>query len=81
VVWGNEANTGNHGASPAVSLVAGGGGGGKLNTGANGRYLNLASYDWSQLLITCAHAMGLPSINKIGDLGMKDGDIPTLLGA
>jgi hypothetical protein len=75
VVWGNEANTGNHAASPAVTVLAGGCGG-KLKTG---RLLDLQGYDWSQLLITFAHAMGLPSLTKFGDLGMKDGDIPTLL--
>jgi hypothetical protein len=75
VVWGNEANTGNHNASPAVTVVAGRGGG-RLRTG---RYLAMQSYDWSQLLITIAHAMGVSSLTKFGDLGMKEGDIPTLL--
>ncbi len=76
VVWGNEAATGNHAASPAVTVVAGKAGG-KLKTG---RFLDLQGYDWSQLLITFAHAMGVGSLSKFGDLGMKDGDIPTLLG-
>jgi Protein of unknown function (DUF1552) len=76
VVWGNEANTGNHAASPAVTVLAGGCGG-RLKTG---RFLDLQGYDWSQLLITFAHAMGVPSLTKFGDLGMKEGDIPTLLG-
>ncbi len=79
VVWGNEAATGNHAASPPVTLMAGRLGG-RIKTGATGRSLDLQGYDWSQVLITIAHAMGLSSVNKIGDLGMKDGDIPTLLG-
>ena len=36
-------------------------------------------YDHSQLLITMAHAVGATSVNHIGNLGMKDGDIPALL--
>jgi hypothetical protein len=76
VVWGNEANTGNHAASPAVTLLAGRCGG-KIKSG---RLLDLQGYDWSQLMITFAHAMGVTSLTKFGDLGMKDGDIPTLLG-
>jgi hypothetical protein len=79
VVWGNEAATGNHASSPGITLMAGRCGG-KIRTGANGRLLDLQGYDWSQLLITFAHAMGVPSLTKFGDLGMKDGDIPTLLG-
>ena len=74
VIWGNEANTGNHGASPAVAVMAGSCGG-QLKTG---QYVELNGYDWSQLLVTLAHAMGANSINSIGDLGMKDGDIPAL---
>jgi hypothetical protein len=79
VVWGNEAATGNHAASPGVTLLAGGCGG-KIRTGPSGRLLDLQGYDWSQLLISFAHAMGVSSLTKFGDLGMKDGDIPTLLG-
>jgi hypothetical protein len=32
------------------------------------------------LLITLAHAVGATGVNHIGNLGMKDGDIPSLLG-
>ncbi len=53
--------------------------GGKLKHGPTGRYVQLAGYDWSQVLITLAHAMGVPSINKLGDLGMKDGPVPGLM--
>jgi hypothetical protein len=59
-----------------VTLVAGRCGG-KIKSG---RFLDLQGYDWSQLLITFAHAMGVSSLSKFGDLGMKDGDIPALLG-
>jgi hypothetical protein len=75
VVWGNEARTGQHDAGPAVFLVAGGGGG-KLRTG---RFLELPGNDWSQMLITLAHIMGATSVNKHGELPMKEGDIPTLM--
>jgi hypothetical protein len=76
VVWGNEAATGGHTPNPGITLLAGGGGG-RLKTGVN---LDASSYDHSQLLITLAHAVGATSVNHIGNLGMKDGDIPMLLG-
>jgi hypothetical protein len=75
VVWGNEAVTGNHDATSAVFVVAGGGGG-KLRSG---RVVDVQGYDWSQLLITLCHVMGVTSVNEIGDLGMKDGDISAIL--
>ena len=75
VIWGNEAATGQHDASTAVFTMAGSCGG-KLRTG---RLVDLAGYDWSQLLITVAHAMGAPNVTSLGDLNMKGGDIPSLL--
>jgi hypothetical protein len=75
VIWGNEAATGQHDASTAVFAMAGSCGG-KLRTG---RLVDATGYDWSQLLITVCHAMGATSVTTLGDLGMKDGDIPTLL--
>jgi hypothetical protein len=75
VIWGNEAATGNHNANPGITLLAGGGDG-MLKTGQN---VNMAGNDWSQLLITLAHAVGATSVNKIGNLGMKDGTLPGLL--
>jgi hypothetical protein len=75
VVWGNEARSGQHDSGPAVFLVAGGGGG-RIRTG---RFLDLPGYDWSQLLTTLCHAMDVPSVTKVGELPMKEGDIPTLL--
>jgi uncharacterized protein DUF1552 len=76
VIWGNEAATGNHSANPGITVVCGGSGG-MLKTGQN---INLAGYDWSQLLITLAHSVGASSVNHLGNLGMKDGDLPMLLG-
>jgi hypothetical protein len=76
VIWGNEAATGLHNANPAVTVLAGGGGG-LLKTGQN---VDLTAYDHSQLLITMAQGVGATSVNHIGNLGMKDGDIPSLLG-
>jgi hypothetical protein len=52
------------------TLIAGGMGG-KLKHGPTGRYVQLAGYDWSQVLITMAHAMGVTSINKLGDVGRR----------
>jgi hypothetical protein len=75
VVWGNEARTGQHDASTVVFVTAGSLGG-KLKVG---RFVDLTGYDWSQFLITIAQAMGATSVTSIGDLGMKGGDIPTLL--
>jgi len=75
VIWGNEAATGQHDASTATFLMAGSCGA-KLRTG---RFVDLTGYDWSQLLITVCHAMGATSVESIGDLGMKGGDIMSLL--
>jgi Protein of unknown function (DUF1552) len=75
VIWGNEAATGQHDASTAVFVMAGSCGG-KLKTG---RLVDATGYDWSQLLITVCHAMGATSVTTLGDLGMKGGDIPSLL--
>jgi hypothetical protein len=75
VIWVNEANTGNHAANTMPTVIAGSLGG-KLRTG---RYLQLAGYDWSQVLITMAHGMGVTSLNKLGDLGMKEGPVPGLM--
>ena len=75
VCWGNEAATGNHNANPGITLLAGGSDG-MLKTGVN---VDCSSYDHSQLLITLAQAVGATSVNHIGNLGMKDGDIPMFL--
>jgi hypothetical protein len=75
VIYANELAEGApHSVSPPITLVAGGCGK-KLRTG---RFLNLGGYDFSQLLVTAAHAMGATSVNKVNDLG-KEGDIPALL--
>jgi hypothetical protein len=72
--WGNEAATGLHNANPGITLTAGG-----SNMLKTGRNFDASSYDFTQLLITFAHAVGATSVNHIGDLGMKDGDIPSML--
>ena len=78
VVWGHEAATGLHDASRAVTVMAGRCGG-KINAG-EGRLLEMGTYDWAQLLVTLCHAMGVTDVSKVGELPMKTGDIPTLLG-
>ena len=75
MVWGNEAATGNHNPNPGITVLCGGSGG-LLRTGQN---INLTGSDWSQLLITLANAVGATSVNHIGNLGMKDGNLPMLL--
>jgi hypothetical protein len=74
VVWGNEAATGNHNANPGITVVCGGSGG-LLKTGQN---IDCTGYDHSQLLISLAHAVGATGVNHIGNLGMKDGNIPPI---
>ncbi len=75
LVYANELTQGAaHSVSPPITLVAGGGGG-KLKTGRN---LDLGpNVDFSQLLVTAAHVMGVTDVNQVGDLG-KPGNIPTL---
>ncbi len=77
VVWGFEAATGNHDASRGVAIMAGKCGG-KINVG-EGRLFNAAGHDWSQLLVTLCHAMGVTDVDKVGELPMKTGPIPGLL--
>jgi hypothetical protein len=75
LIYANELTQGAaHSVSPPITLVAGSGGG-KLRTG---RALELPEYDFSQLLVTAAHVMGVSDVNQVGDLG-KPGNIPTLL--
>jgi hypothetical protein len=75
IIYANELAEGApHSVSPAITMVAGRCGG-KLRTG---RLLDLPTYDFSQLLVTAAHAMGATSVDQINDLG-KPGDIPTML--
>ena len=76
LIYCNELNTGAaHNANPAITLVAGSGGG-KLKTG---RLLELGpTNDFAQLLCTACHVMGLPDVTRVGDLG-KEGNIPALL--
>jgi hypothetical protein len=66
-----------HSVAPAICWVAGKGGG-KLKTGTNGRFLELGGSDFTQMMVTAAHVMGVTSVTKVGSLG-KEGDIPALL--
>jgi hypothetical protein len=75
VVYANDLAEGApHSVAPAICWVAGKGGG-KLKTG---RFLNLGSNDFTQLLVTACHVMGVTSVNQVGENG-KPGDIATLL--
>lgn len=64
-------------AQGAATFIAGRGGG-KLRTNAGGRLLSTTGYDFSQVLVTACHVMGLQDVDRIGDLG-KQGDVPSLL--
>jgi hypothetical protein len=78
VVWGYDMADGAvHETNPGVAVLAGKLGG-RMRTGANGRLVELPGNDWSQLLVTIAHAMGLTQVTNVGDLG-KTGPIPGLL--
>jgi len=76
LLYANELTEGAaHNVSPPITFIAGKGGG-KLRTG---RSIELGpNYDFSQIMCTAAHVMGVTSVNQVGDLG-KPGDIPTLL--
>ena len=64
-----------HDASRMPTVIAGRAGG-KLNSG---RFLDLSGNDWSQLLVTLCHAMGVTDVDKVGELPMKTGPIASLL--
>jgi hypothetical protein len=74
LVWGNEAMNGLHDASRMPGLMAGSCGG-KLKTG---RLLELPGNDWSQVLVSMCHAMGVTDVDKVGELPMKTGPIQAL---
>jgi hypothetical protein len=75
IIYANDLAEGApHSVAPAVCWVAGKASG-KLKTG---RFLNLGGNDFTQLLVTACHVMGVTSVNQVGPLG-KPGDIATLL--
>jgi hypothetical protein len=75
IIYANELTAGAaHSVSPPICFVAGKGGG-KLKTG---RLLDLAQYDFSQLMLTAANVMGVTDVTQVGDLG-RPGNIPGLL--
>jgi hypothetical protein len=57
-----------HSVSPAICYVAGRAGG-KIRTGTTGRLLEMGNYDFTQLLLTACHVMGVTGVNQIGELG------------
>jgi hypothetical protein len=76
LIYANELTEGAaHNVSPPITFVAGSGGK-QLKTG---RLLELGpTWDFSQLLVTAAHVMGVTDVTQVGDLG-KPGNIPALL--
>jgi hypothetical protein len=75
IIYANELTAGAaHSVSPPICFVAGKAGG-KLKTG---RLLDLGQYDFSQLMLTAAHVMGVTDVTQVGDLG-RPGTIPGLM--
>jgi hypothetical protein len=66
LIYANELSQGAaHSVAPPIVLVAGKAGG-KLRTG---RLLDLPMWDFSQLLVSAAHIMGVTDVMQVGDLG------------
>jgi hypothetical protein len=77
VIYANNLTDGAaHSCTPAIAIIAGKAGG-KLKTSPQGRLLNLAGSDFTQILATACQAMGVP-IDKVGNLG-KQGAISSML--
>jgi Protein of unknown function (DUF1552) len=75
IIYANELTAGAaHSVSPPICFVAGSGGK-KLKTG---RLLTGVTANFSQLLTTAAHVMGVMDVNQVGDLG-RPGNIPEIL--
>jgi hypothetical protein len=76
-VWGSEVFTGwDHAAGPSPVFFAGNGGGAIAKTG---RMVDFGGqHDHNQLLTTICHAMGVTTVNKVGDLG-SEGVLPGIL--
>jgi hypothetical protein len=79
LVWGSEVYTGwDHAAGPSPIFFAGNGGGA---IGKTGRLVDFGGqHDHNQLLTTICHAMGVTTVNKVGDLG-TEGILPGILAA
>jgi hypothetical protein len=80
MVYSNELSLGwTHGCSPAATWWATGAAGraaGALK--GTGRFLDGIG-DYNQMLVTMAHAMGVTSVQRIGDFATKDGPLPGIL--
>ena len=67
----------NHVANPSVAWTVGHAGGAIPRTG---RYIDYAGgKDHNQFLVTMCHAMGVTSVNKVGDMG-GEGPLPGVMG-
>jgi hypothetical protein len=77
VVYGSECSTPwDHNAAPPPNIFIGRGGGAIPRPG---RVVDFGGkHDHNQYLVTIAHAMGVTSVNKVGDLGME-GKLPGIL--
>jgi hypothetical protein len=79
-VYSNELSLGwTHGCSPAATwwaTGAAGRGAGALK--GTGRFLDGIG-DYNQMLVTMAHAMGVTSVQRIGNFATKDGPLPNML--
>jgi hypothetical protein len=80
MVYSNELSLGwTHGVSPAATWWATGAAGrfnGKIK--ATGRFLDGIG-DYNQMLVTMCHAMGVTSVQRVGDFATVDGPLPGIL--
>jgi hypothetical protein len=80
IVYSNELSLGwTHGCSPAATWWATGAQGrfgGKIKS--TGRFLDGIG-DYNQMLVTMCHAMGVTSVQRVGDFTTKDGPLPDIL--
>jgi hypothetical protein len=80
LVYSNELSLGwTHGCSPAATWWATGAAGrfgGKIK--GTGRFLDGIG-DYNQMLVTMCHAMGVTSVQRVGDFATVDGPLPGVL--
>jgi hypothetical protein len=78
ILYANECYLGwTHAAGPKAAFLAGKGAGAFPKTGLFKDYSGTGN-DWQQMLTTVCHAMGVTSVNQVGNLG-KAGIVPGIL--
>ena len=78
ILYANECYLGwTHAAGPKAAWIAGKGAGAIPKTGLFKDYSSTGN-DWQQMLTTMCHAMGVTSVNQVGNLG-KAGIVPGII--